>query len=197
METTDRDALDGPRQLAGCETLSLPGQADTSGGMFVRCPHCHCKTQLADGSPLREIACTSCDGSFNLAETVAHEPSKSKLVGHFELLERLGKGAFGVVWKARDTRLDRIVALKVPLKGQIDEQAAEQFFREARAAAQLRHPHIVAVHEVGRAGDDIYIVSDLIDGVTGPGSFEPLWHCDDKVRCAALASHSPADRSWP
>lgn len=53
-------------------------------------------------------------------------------------------GHFGSVWKARDTKLDRTVAVKLPRAEQLDESEREQFFREARAAAQLRHPHIVA-----------------------------------------------------
>ena len=62
--------------------------------------------------------------------------------------------------------MDRVVAVKIPRKEQLAPQEAEQFLREARAAAQFRHPNIVSVHEVGRDGDTIYIVSDLVRGVT-------------------------------
>jgi tRNA A-37 threonylcarbamoyl transferase component Bud32/tetratricopeptide (TPR) repeat protein len=86
-------------------------------------------------------------------------------MGRFELIERLGIGGFGSVWKARDKELDRTVAIKLPRQAlSSDEQ--EKFFREARAAAQLRHPNIVSVHEVGRDGDSVYIVSDFVRGVT-------------------------------
>ena len=87
-------------------------------------------------------------------------------VGQFELVSRLGIGGFGTVWKARDTELDRIVAVKLPRKGQLSDAEVEQFFREARAAAQLRHPNIVPVHEVGRHEGAFFIVSDLIRGAT-------------------------------
>jgi serine/threonine protein kinase len=70
------------------------------------------------------------------------------------------------VWKARDTELDRTVALKIPRKGQLDPGETEQFLREARAAAQLRHANIVSVHEVGRDQDTVFIVSDFVEGAT-------------------------------
>ena len=79
-------------------------------------------------------------------------------------MHQVGVGAFGSVWKARDKELDRIVAVKIPRRDQLSAAEADAFFREARAAAQLRHPQIVGVHEVGRDGDTIYIVSDFIDG---------------------------------
>ncbi len=60
--------------------------------------------------------------------------------------------------------LDRVVAVKIPRKGRLDATETEQFFREARAAAQIRHPNVVGVHEVGREEDSIYIVSDYIEG---------------------------------
>ncbi len=87
-------------------------------------------------------------------------------VGRFEIIAELGSGAFGTVWKARDPALHRVVALKVPRRGVLDPAEAERFFREARAAAQLRHPNIVAVHEVGSHSGLIYIVSDFVDGRT-------------------------------
>src|SRR5262249_39611806 len=66
----------------------------------------------------------------------------------------------------RDKTLDRTVAVKIPRKGQLSAAETEQFLREARAAAQLGHPHIVGVHEVGRADDTVYIVSDFISGAS-------------------------------
>ncbi len=92
-------------------------------------------------------------------------PGLSKL-GRFDLIERIGVGGFGSVWKARDKELDRTVAIKIPRAGGMTGEEQEKFFREARAAAQLKHPNIVGVHEVGRDGDSVYIVSDFVRGVT-------------------------------
>ena len=85
-------------------------------------------------------------------------------MAHFQLLEQVGVGHFGTVFKARDTVLDRIVALKIPRVPQLDPSDVEYFFRDARAAAQLRHPNIVSVYEVGRDRETIFIASDFIEG---------------------------------
>lgn len=136
--------------------------------MQVRCPHCHQPIEVLDESSLREIPCSSCGTGFSLVvdETVSLTTDKPKRLAHFELSQKLGAGAFGTVWKALDTDLDRVVAIKVPRKTQLTEADAEKFFREARAAAQLKHPGIVGVHEVGRENDTIYIVSDYVEGLT-------------------------------
>jgi tetratricopeptide (TPR) repeat protein len=70
------------------------------------------------------------------------------------------------VWKARDLQLDRLVAVKIPHKGRLNLTEIEKFLREARAAAQLHHPNIVSVHEVGLADEFVYIVSDFIEGLS-------------------------------
>ena len=75
-------------------------------------------------------------------------------------------GGFGAVWKAFDSELERTVAIKIPRKDRISAADVEQFLHEARVAAQLSHPHIVTIHEIGRWEDLHYIVSDFIDGTS-------------------------------
>ena len=148
--------------------VAFPNNFD-SRGLKIRCPHCHNPIEVVDVNPRHEIACPSCGSSFSLIDSQTTDTADRSVVrrlGHFELIEELGMGAFGTVWKARDTELDRVVAIKIPRKGQLDPDEAEMFLREARAAAQLRHPNIVSVHEVGREAGTIYIVSDLVRGVT-------------------------------
>ena len=134
--------------------------------MHIRCPHCHNPVEVVGSDPLTEISCPSCGSNFSLinAETASSAPGAVRTIGHFELLESVGGGHFGTVWKARDTKLDRMVAVKIPRRGQIEGAEAEMFLREARAAAQVKHPGVVGVHEVGREDGTLYIVSDFIDG---------------------------------
>ena len=136
--------------------------------MEVRCPQCHNPIDLAGDSPLSDIACPGCGGSFSLLgeETITYRAAQVKTIGHFELVDQIGAGSFGSVWRARDTELDRTVAVKIPHKGQLDPAETEQFLREARTAAQLKHPNILSVHEVGREEDVVYIVSDYVQGLT-------------------------------
>ena len=89
-------------------------------------------------------------------------------LSHYDSLERLGVGGMGVVYKARDTRLDRVVALKVLSDHLLaDEDAQERFLVEARAAAVLDHPNICAIHEVGETDDGrFYIAMQYYEGET-------------------------------
>src|SRR5262249_31130235 len=136
--------------------------------MLLICPSCHSSVEWSDAESPAEVLCPSCGSSFRLQggpPTAGQPPAGLKTVGKFELLDRVGAGAFGTVWKARDPELDRVVAVKVPraLPGEAD---CERFLREARSAARLRHPSIVSVHEVGESGGLPYLVSDFVPGMT-------------------------------
>ena len=135
--------------------------------MQIRCPHCQNGVEVVDEIEFNDMSCESCGSHFSLvshpdAETLA---PKEQMVDQFRLEQEVGTGAFGTVYKARDTELDRAVALKIPRRLNMAEEEQDQFLREARAAAQLSHPNIVSVHTVGRDGDTLYIVSDFVDGV--------------------------------
>ena len=137
--------------------------------------------ELCDAAPefatmLRDLGATFApDASRSAAETDAGEdatpsfqrPSQqrheTRSLNQYELLEELGSGGFGSVWKACDGRLQRTVAIKRP---RVSGKSTEQFLREARLAAKLKHPNIVRVFEVGTDESDAFIVSEFIDGQT-------------------------------
>jgi len=87
--------------------------------------------------------------------------TEPRYIGKYEIIEEIGRGGFAVVYKARDTSLDRVVALKVlhPYVAQ-NSVFVQRFAQEARTAAQFDHPHIVTIHEVGQEAGQHYIAGD-------------------------------------
>jgi len=92
-------------------------------------------------------------------------------LGRYELRERLGMGGMGVVYAARDSVLDRMVALKLLWSegGELAEKTAERLRAEAQALARIRDPHVVTVHEVSTLGDQVFMTMELLDGGTLAG----------------------------
>jgi serine/threonine protein kinase len=168
----DRPALEALEwdSLADAATLTGPSTTpSSSGALQLRCPQCHSRVGLPVDAQLDDITCHACGSAFGLLSEGPDSDIVAPRVGRFVLRQRLGMGGFGAVWRARDPELDRDVALKLPRRGGLAPHEAELFFREARAAAQLAHPGIVSVYEVGRdtgpeGTGSIYIVSELVDG---------------------------------
>jgi len=138
--------------------------------MHLVCPHCKSPIELVKLDPRAEVTCTACGSTFRLEDgsTTGWVGQEVTAIGRFAVLETLGHGAFGTVFKARDPQLDRVVAVKVPRRGNVGDgpDDVDRFLREARSAAQLRHPSIVNLHEVGVLDGTPYLVSDFIEGVT-------------------------------
>ncbi len=88
-------------------------------------------------------------------------------IGHFEILEQLGEGGMGVVYKARDTHLDRLVAIKVlPADKVADPERKARFVQEARAASALNHPNIIQIYDISSDAGTDFIAMEYVPGTT-------------------------------
>lgn len=156
-------------------------------------PECRRQFQLADNLAGRTVRCSKCKTQFTVpapsggeapipaavaapAEQIqAAAPPKPApaapsgeppaTIGRFQVRARLGAGGFGTVYRAYDPRLERDIALKVPQAGILSNpQRVERFLREAKAAAQLRHPNIVPIYDAGMDDGRHYIASAFVEG---------------------------------
>src|SRR5262245_21390859 len=104
------------------------------------------------------------------AKMMAHEKPESLIgqqLGSYQILSLLGTGGMGVVYKARDTRLKRFVAIKVLTADQVsDPERKRRFIQEARAASALNHPNIITIYDIGRDGGIDFVVMEYVAGKT-------------------------------
>jgi tRNA A-37 threonylcarbamoyl transferase component Bud32 len=139
------------------------------------CSRCEAAIQTVDvpGDALLAALSTVADGRasdtvplrlIDLARAARSRPAK---IGRFEFQGEIGAGSYGTVFKARDPQLDRTVAIKILRAGRLaDKEELDRFLREARSFAQLKHPGIVTLYEIGQEEGQCYLVEEFVQGTT-------------------------------
>ena len=143
-----------------CPQCHTPLPADAPAGL---CPRCLIRSAAGLAEPPPDVDFPDIGDAADVARRMPQ----------FEIIEMLGKGGMGVVYKARQPALDRLVALKIlPPADALSPDFVERFRREARALAKLNHPNIVAIHECGEQGGLYFFVMEYVDGANLRQLFE-------------------------
>ncbi len=163
---------DAPEGLCPACVLRL-GAAEL--GLTLEVQNVECRVQNAE----KKARCAESAAQSEESETKFQSPQRQgnsipvvpwacgSLFGNYEVLEKIGRGGMGAVYKARQLNLDRIVALKLlPLGAWSGPELLQRFRAEAKAAAALQHPNIVAVHDVGEHQGQPYFSMDYVEGCT-------------------------------
>jgi serine/threonine protein kinase len=147
-----------------CPKCGVPLGAGTVDGL---CPSCLLALNLASQTAF------TCETAPHGAKPVSPPPAApapeeiAKFFPQLEIIERLGRGGMGIVYKARQPRLNRLVALKIIApEREKDPAFAARFEKEAQALARLSHPNIITVHDFGQAGGMYYLLMEYVDGMT-------------------------------
>lgn len=161
-----RELISNPPPHRANDSVNLPS---TIASGTTLCTNCGAVVPTMSGRP-SHATCWQC-GNTLLADTAVPEmPTvevRARSIGRFRLVERVGRGGFGDVFRAWDTQLQRVVAVKISRINPVAQpEMYERFLREGRAVARLKHPHIVAIHEFGRVDGSAYLVSEFINGPT-------------------------------
>ncbi len=150
-------------------------------GAILQCPGCRANFNVLNWSATRVVPCPSCKAPLSPApydatldaSTLPARPDEldtrdlaGRPFGRYRLLEEVGRGGMGVVWKAWDTQLKRVVAVKQVLPDRAGPEWVERFLREAQSAARLRHPSVVAIHDVGVVDSQHYFTCDFVEGTS-------------------------------
>ena len=145
------------------------GLVETPHPITFTCPDCR---NVIEGSaePLQKpLSCPWCGTVVRVrsADPELGAPPEHARLGKYQLQEVVGRGTFGIVYRAHDTELDRTVAVKVPRLGVlVTTEDEDRFLREARSAAQLQHPNIVTVYDAGKIGATCYLAGEFVRGTT-------------------------------
>jgi WD40 repeat protein/serine/threonine protein kinase len=171
---------------AQCPDCGAPLRDGPNGGF---CPACGLRGAFANCPPDAETGAPSSGARSPVSETLP-----GRCFGDYELLEEIARGGMGVVYRARQLSLNRTVAVKMILAGQLASAAQVQRFRaEAEAAASLQHPNIVAIHEIGEHDGQHFFSMDYVEGedlgaVVGAGPV-PAKRAAAWIRTVAEAIH--------